>query len=273
MIGTHVLSRVSRKSAPVMQYGQYFPGNAQNGRYGQGIAYGPAPMGQGIARPPTETASPIVLIQGETLRTWDIKSPAVEQVLVDLSTEGRPLDANIEVWNAAGNTPVQIRAYSEDGGLRPITTVLATPRGPSTVAVRNIGKMEFPLTAQVDHEYVEPPSPEHPEMAQNLQGGALRTYPMDPTIEAVEVLIHSRLGNPMNARIEILQGPDTNKEVIEVYSDNGLDRPFFCTFATPSSGNVIRILNTGPVEYPVTASVVPIEPRGRYLQNREPSLD
>merc|ERR1712097_241588 len=60
-------------------------------------------------------------------------------------------------------------------------------------------------------------------------------------------------GMPMNARIEILQGPDTNKQVIELYSENGLDRPFFCTFATPWSGNVIRILNTGPMEYPLTA--------------------
>ena len=41
-----------------------------------------------------------------------------------------------------------------------------------------------------------------------------------------------------------------------MYSENGLDRPFFCTFATPWSGNVIRILNTGPMEYPLTASVV-----------------
>ena len=35
-----------------------------------------------------------------------------------------------------------------------------------------------------------------------------------------------------------------------------MDRPFFATFATPWSGNVVRILNTGPMEYPLTASVV-----------------
>ena len=34
---------------------------------------------------------------------------------------------------------------------------------------------------------------------------------MDPTIDAVEVLLTTG-GMPMNARIEILQGPDTNKE-------------------------------------------------------------
>ena len=36
-------------------------------------------------------------------------------------------------------------------------------------------------------------------------------YPMDPTIDAVEVLLTTG-GMPMNARIEILQGPDTNKQ-------------------------------------------------------------
>jgi hypothetical protein len=61
----------------------------------------------------------------------------------------------------------------------------------------------------------------------------------------------------MNARIEILQGPDTNKQVIELSSENGLDRPFFATVATPFSGNVVRVLNTGPMEYPLTASIVP----------------
>jgi len=97
--------------------------------------------------------------------------------------------------------------------------------------------------------------------AQYVQGGALKTYPMDPTIDAVEVLLTTG-GMPMNARIEILQGPDTNKQVIELYSENGSDRPFVANFATPWSGNVFRIINTGPMEYPLKASVVPSAPGG-----------
>ena len=36
---------------------------------------------------------------------------------------------------------IQVRAYSEDGELRPFSAVLETPRGPSTVAIRNIGQV------------------------------------------------------------------------------------------------------------------------------------
>ena len=35
----------------------------------------------------------------------------------------------------------QARVYSEDGEIRPISAVLEIPRGPSTVAVRNIGQV------------------------------------------------------------------------------------------------------------------------------------
>merc|ERR1719182_154255 len=201
MIAANALGRVSRVPAPAMQV-------------------------RGAPPSPVDAMTPPrVEIQGETLRTWAFKSPAVEKVQVDLSTLGRPLEATVEVWNAAGNTPFQARVYSEDGEVRPINVVLETPRGPSTVAVRNIGQMEFPMNAEVDEMYVPEPSLEHQNVAQYIQGGALKTFPMDPAVEAVVVLLTSD-GMPMNARIEILQGPDTNKQVIELYSENGLDRPF-----------------------------------------------
>ena len=86
---------LTRAAAPVMQV-------APLGAYGRGSV---AP-GVGSARS--------VQIQGETLRTWAFKDPAVEKVNVDLSTVGRPLEATVEVWNAAGNTPVTpLRATSQ----------------------------------------------------------------------------------------------------------------------------------------------------------------
>jgi hypothetical protein len=63
----------------------------------------------------------------------------------------------------------------------------------------------------------------------------------------------------LNARIELLQGPNNNKQVIELYSEDGCDRPFFCILETPATGNVVRVVNTGPVEFPMSAAVVPLD--------------
>jgi hypothetical protein len=177
-------------------------------------------------------------------------------VQVVLGTEGRPLDADIELWHGPDNTPVKMRVYCENGELRPFNAVIETPRGPNTVAIRNIGQIEFPIAANVIAEDVDMASPDAHSMSTTVQGGALRTYPFDPTVDSVEVLIKTD-GRPLNARIELLQGPNNNKQVIELYTEDGCDRPFFCILETPGAGNVIRIVNTSPVEFPMTAGVVP----------------
>jgi len=234
----------------------------------------PPPMMQAFAGPaattplagatgsvaPTRGAPPsadsAILVQGGSLRTWSYCSPAVEQVQVVLSTEGRPLDADIELWHGPDNTPCKMRVYVENGQLRPFSAVIETPRGPNTVAIRNIGEVEFPLAASVVADNVDYPSPECAASSSTVQGGALRTYPFDPSVDSVEVLLRTD-GRPLNARIELLQGPNNNKQVVELYTEDGRDRPFFCLLETPGSGNVVRIVNTAPVEFPMTASVVP----------------
>ena len=205
--------------------------------------------------PLREPDSPI-LVQGGSLRTWSYKSPLVEQVQVVLGTEGRPLDADIELWNGPDNTPCKMRVYVENGLLRPFSAVIETPRAPNTVAIRNIGQLEFPFAANVYANNVEEPSPECIETSYVIQGGALRTYPFDPFVDSVQVFLRTD-GRPLNARIELLQGPNNNKQVIELYAEDGFDRPFFCVLETPEAGNVVRVVNTAPVEFPLTASVVP----------------
>jgi len=196
------------------------------------------------------------LVQGGSLRTWSYRAPNVEQVQVILSSEGRPLDADIELWHGPDNTPFKMRVYSENGGMRPFAAVVETPRGPNTVAIRNIGQMEFPISADVVHDQIDQPSAEALGGSTIVQGGALRTFPFDPSVDSVEVLLTTD-GRPLNARIELLQGPNNNKQVIELYAEDGRDRQFFAILETPGSGNVIRIVNTAPVEFPMRASVVP----------------
>jgi len=219
------------------------------------VSTSPATSGVVPTRGPAGVDSTI-LVQGGSLRTWSYRSQAVEQVQVVLSTEGRPLDADIELWHGPDNTPCKMRVYVENGQLRPFSAVIETPRGPNTVAIRNIGQIEFPIAANVVADDVDMPTPDCTSSSMTVQGGALRTYPFDPSVDSVQVLLKTD-GRPLNARIELLQGPNNNKQVIELYTEDGCDRPFFCILETPGSGNVVRIVNTAPVEFPMTAGVVP----------------
>jgi len=240
----------------------------------------------------------------------------VEQVQLVLSTEGRPLEADIEIWQGPENTPCKVRVYIEDGKLRPFNAVIETPRGPNTVAVRNLGNIQFPIAATVFADtaprpgrrpppaagawveemgaaanlnpnqlqpqpagssqtvvaarrkpppatasltasrlfQLEGPSADALASTLTIQGGALRTYPFDPSVDSVEVSLTLTLnlslsltptltltltltlaltpnqvclstdGRPLNARIELLQGPNNNKQVIELYTEDGFDR-------------------------------------------------
>ena len=204
-----------------------------------------------------------LIVQGGTLKTWGYPSPAIERVQVTLMTEGRPLDADVDLWHGPDNVPQKMRVYVEDGSVRPFSCVVETPRGPNTIAIRNIGNLEFPMSAAVLPEATSTGSVvtepiEKLNIVNTIQGGALRTYPFDPYVESVQVLLKTD-GRPLNARIELLQGPNNNKQVVEIYTEDGMERPFFLILSTPSAGNVVRIVNTAPVEFPLTAAVQAFE--------------
>jgi hypothetical protein len=166
------------------------------------------------------------------------------------------MDAEIDIWQGPDNTPVKIKAYCEDGGFRPFNAVIETPHFPNAVAVRNVGHLEFPLDAYVVTNNVEKPVSDFEANAQIVQGQSLKTYPQKHYVKRVEVMLKTE-GRPLSARIELLTGPNTNKQVIEVYTDEGLIRPLFAIFETLEKETMIRVVNTAPMEFPMLASVAP----------------
>jgi|Transcript_56127 hypothetical protein len=205
-----------------------------------------------------------ITVQGGSLRTFSFATPTVDAVQVSMRTEGRPLNANVDLWVGPDNTPQKMGIYLEDGDARPFNAVIATPGGQNTVAIRNTAQMEFPLVAVVEadsaanavgltgaiRELDEMTSPTI------IQGGALKTYSFSPYVASVQILLKTD-GRPLNARIELLQGPNNNKQVMEIYTEDGTQRPFYSILETPGVGNVVRLVNTAPMEFPLTARVEP----------------
>jgi len=202
------------------------------------------------------------IVQGSSLRTWSFMSPAIERIQVIMKTEGRPLNADVELWQGPDNTPQKMAVYLEDGDVRPFACVIESPRGSNTISIRNTANMEFPLLANVEPDVAGGQTPPLAAATMELarkrgkvvQGGAIVTYPFDPSVAKVSVMMRTD-GRPLNARIELLQGPNNNKQVIEVYTEDGLERPFQMIIDTPGTGNVVRVINTSTVEFPLTASV------------------
>ena len=210
--------------------------------------YGPPVMKQN---------SDTLTIQGNSLRTWSYYSPGIENAQISLSTEGRPLNAEVELWNGPDNTPFKMRIYLENGKMSPFNTVVEMPYNPNTISIKNSGTIELPIIANIITDFVDKPSDKSLTSLASIQGGAIRTYTINPNIENVEILVKTD-GCPLNSRIELLQGPENNKQVVEFYTEDGFSRPFFCILNTENVESVIRIINTSPVTFPLKASVVPV---------------
>lgn len=213
---------------------------------------------------------------GKCLKTWNIMDDNVDRVSVMLNNEGVPLSAQIEVWQGPASTPMRLQVASDDGFTFPFSAVLETPNTHNSVAVKNMSPMEFPMGACVVADVEDAKAGGNKQAGQGAvvqalaelgepyivhgQNG-LESFQFEETVESVQVYLETD-GRPLHARVELIMGPDDNKQVIDVMSENGLEQPFFAVIDTPTlpmgGGATVRVVNTAPsTVFPLTATVEP----------------
>lgn len=252
----------------------YDPRNANDASFGDNAAYGSNNDAmEGQRR-----------IQGGSRRQYGAYGTRSR---VHLSTDGgRPMDSRVQLWDGPDNTSHNVRVWSEDGTGRPMSVGMdrADRWGGAhgghrngSVDVRNRGPMEYPIRAGVSHR---PPQQQQQQLysppssssygrggrqraaagGEKIQGGTVRHFTIDPSVSSVRVAIESD-GTPIQALVELLQGPGRVAQLAEVYNQHG--RAFEATLPTPGYGSTIAVRNEGPMEYPFYASVEPMSVEGR----------
>lgn len=214
---------------------------------------------------------------GGVLRTWSFDYKYASEVAnIHIRTDGSPIDAAVELWEGPNYAPIHVRAYSQDGISHPISVKLLLDHSrSSSLAIRNTGPNTFPLQAAVATTDIDAnlqsilDSIGYQSYEDDLQGGASLSYPLDASVDQTQLMLRTD-GRPLNARIELMQGPSNNKLVAEIQSMDGI--PIVLTFETPGYANVLRVINLSPLEFPIISMVDPshIDPRG--LEDRRRSF-
>jgi hypothetical protein len=227
---------------------------------------------------------------GKCLKTWNIMNDNVDRVSVMINNEGVPLSANVEVWQGPNSTPMRLQIASDDGNTYPFSAVLETPNKHNSVAVRNMSPMEFPMGACVVADVEDAKAGGNKQAGQgavvqaladlgesyNVEGdNGVESFQFENTVESIQVLLQTD-GRPLHARVELVQGPNDNKQVIDIFSENGLEQPFFAVIDTPSmftmsAGATVRIVNTAPsTVFPLSAIVEPYMVSDSYVPPVKP---
>ena len=124
---------MSTNVQPVMGGGYSGYGGYGGGGYGSGMSSG----------------APKQTIQGESLKTFQV-GHGVQQVLVEMESQGGQIMATVELWEGPGQARVVAELYNDDGANKPFSAVLDTTGWyGSTIAVRNTSPLAFPIEVSV----------------------------------------------------------------------------------------------------------------------------
>lgn len=202
----------------------------------------------------------ILRCEGQSRKTFDFRDISKDIVQLGMDSEGRPMSAEIQLWIGPDWTPFKVKAFSENGLQYPIQSLIGTRNKSSQIEVRNIGPMELPFSAACS--YAPPALVEarkrivETEKPITVQGaGAIHSVPLTPGGSQARVFLRTDT-RQLNARIELLNGPNNVKQKFEVFTNNGVLNSLYVVFETPErSGYTIRIINQAQVEFPAYAFV------------------
>jgi hypothetical protein len=220
----------------------------------------------------------VARIEGQTRKTWKFSDISQEVVQVAIKSDGRPAHVETNLWIGPDWTPMKLKAYSEDGLKRPIQLLLGTRNKQATIEVLNTGQYEMPLKTACNYA-AQPLAdaradlPNAPEVqSQYVEGGgAVKSFLFDPEVEQVQVLLHTNF-RQLHAYVELLNAPNNIKQKVKTFTNNGLLNALFIVFDTPGAGNVVRVQNLAPLEFPCTAYVLPTAKANSAEGPSEPTI-
>lgn len=205
---------------------------------------------------------PPVMLYGESRETWSFNDQSVEGVQIVLKNEGYPVHAELDVWEGPYYTPQRMEMYSENGQLYPFCAIVETPNGQHAIGISNNaklmdrGQLVDPLIAGVKADNsVGPTADTKPDF---IEGGGVQLFTFPSSVSSVRILLQTE-GFPMDARVELLQGDNQEvKQVVNVFSEDGMKNPLFTMMSTPGKKSVIRVQNKGSPHFPgIIACVEP----------------
>ncbi|EED89506.1 predicted protein [Thalassiosira pseudonana CCMP1335] len=199
-----------------------------------------------------------VRIEGQSREHWEFPDPNQEIVQVCIDSNGRPVESLIELWIGPDWTPMKVKAYTEDGMMRPIQSLIGTRNKAAAIDINNTGPGDFPLNAAAAYASSQMAAQRADLLTANtgryIEGGAVHSVNFDASVDSVQVLLYTDT-RQLNAQVELLNGPNNFKQKYEVFTNNGMLNSLYVVFNTPGSGNVVRVTNLAPLEFPCKAFI------------------
>jgi hypothetical protein len=212
---------------------------------------------------PSEPYFPYILpmetIQGgKTIRTYQMP-PWAERVQYVLKTNGRPMKATVQLWLGPERTTHTMEVDMMNGDQTPFRATLKFKKMNQVLKISTSSSLELPVLAGVS----VPSEERSKELAKNTErlwatspklliqggsteggGGAIRTFEVDPTWEAVQIVVWAIDTGKKSFRCEFeaLQGPNNKRQTYKLQCGGG-SQPYHCVVETPGAGWVLRFKN------------------------------